>query len=121
MKRTLAVLAVVTVFALGGVGASSAGAATKADPITTQKVRIAAFTFFPNVFKVSPGATVTVWNYDWNAIGEPHTLTATDGSFDSGVVLGSPKKFTAPTGPGRYRFYCVIHPPMNGFLIVTNS
>ena len=118
MKRACAVLAIVSVLALGGFGSSSAVAAT-GGPITTQRVRILVFAFYPNVFKVSSGATVTVKNLDWSLFQEPHTFTALDGSFDSGPILATPVKVVAPDAPGNYQFHCLIHPFMNGLLVVT--
>ena len=46
-----------------------------------------------------PGATVTINNLD----GVEHTVTATDGSFDSGVVASaSAVAFVLPNAPGPY-------------------
>ena len=64
---------------------------------------------------VAPGAVVQVSNAD----AEAHTLTAEDGTFDTGSVDGGTVvSFTAPTVPGTYSFYCDIHPSMTGSLVV---
>lgn len=64
---------------------------------------------------VAPGQVVEVIDED----GEPHTLTATDGAFDTGSFDGnSPGMFTAPVEPGTYEFTCEIHPTMTGTLTV---
>ena len=64
---------------------------------------------------VAAGAVVQVSNAD----AEAHTLTAEDGSFDTGSVdEGSVVSFTAPAVPGTYSFYCDIHPSMTGQLVV---
>jgi plastocyanin len=64
---------------------------------------------------VPAGATVTISNLD----GVEHTVTATDGSFDSGVVASAAAMaFVAPTAPGTYSFVCAIHPSMSGRLTV---
>lgn len=64
---------------------------------------------------VSPGQVVDVVDED----GEPHTLTAKDGSFDTGSFdAAMPGRFTAPTKPGTYEFTCSIHPSMTGTLTV---
>ena len=61
------------------------------------------------------GAVVQVSNAD----AEAHTLTAEDGTFDTGSVdEGTVVAFTAPTVPGTYSFYCDIHPSMTGSLVV---
>jgi len=64
---------------------------------------------------VSPGQKVEVVDED----DEPHTLTATDGGFDTGSFDGTnPGSFTAPNEPGTYEFTCEIHPSMTGTLTV---
>jgi plastocyanin len=64
---------------------------------------------------VAPGAEVTFENAD----GAPHTMTADDGSFDSGTVAaGESGTVTAPSEPGEHAFHCEIHPQMTGTLTV---
>ena len=64
---------------------------------------------------VAAGAVVQVTNADAAA----HTLTATSGAFDTGVVdQGATVSFTAPAEPGTYEFICEIHPSMTGSLVV---
>ena len=64
---------------------------------------------------VAAGAVVHVGNAD----AEAHTLTAEDGTFDTGSVdEGTVVSFTAPTVPGTYPFRCDIHPTMTGSLVV---
>lgn len=64
---------------------------------------------------VAPGQVVPVLNAD----DEPHTVTADDGSFDTGAFDGGdPAGFTAPTQPGTYAFHCTVHPSMRGALTV---
>ena len=61
------------------------------------------------------GAVVQVTNADAAA----HTLTATSGAFDTGVVdQGATASFTVPAEPGTYEFICEIHPSMTGSLVV---
>jgi plastocyanin len=77
-------------------------------------VSIQQFAFSP--VTAAPGAVVTVQNLD--EVG--HTVSATDGSFDSGVVEpATAGSFVAPTTPGVYTFICAIHPSMTGQLTVT--
>jgi plastocyanin len=69
---------------------------------------------FPEL-TAAPGQTITVMDGD----DEPHTVTADDGSFDSGAFDGSaPGTVTAPSTPGIYPIYCTIHPAMRGTLTV---
>jgi plastocyanin len=50
---------------------------------------------------------------------EPHTVTADDGSFDSGSFdKAAPGTLLAPKTPGVYPVHCTIHPSMHGTLTV---
>ena len=87
--------------------------AAAAVPGAPPAITIAQFAF--SAVTVSPGETVTVTNLD----GVEHTMTATDGSFDSGVLAtGSAVSIVAPATPGTYSFLCAIHPSMTGQLTV---
>lgn len=78
--------------------------------------------FSPNTIKVVLGVNSTVvWTND---DGSPHTVTANDGTFDSGNLApassGSPGgtyTFTF-TKPGTYTYHCTYHPWMTGTVIV---
>jgi plastocyanin len=78
------------------------------------------FSFVPATLTISAGTTVTWTNND----PVNHTVTADNGSFDSGVVLpGDSFSFTFNT-PGNYLYYCSIHGGpggvgMSGMIIVT--
>jgi len=82
--------------------------------------------FEPPVVTVAAGATLLFANVG----GKPHTLTADDGSFDTGVVTpgaeggrfaGTNATFTIAT-PGRYNFHCEIHPTvMKGTITVVGE
>ncbi len=88
--------------------ASSGGVLPEGKPYT-----VSGYKFSP--LTVAPGQVVEVVDGD----GEPHTLRATDGSFDTGSFDAStPGTFTAPDKPGTYEFTCEIHPSMTGTLTV---
>jgi plastocyanin len=90
----------------GGGGAAPA-------PSAGTTVEISDFTF--SAPTAGPGAAVTVSHAD----GVPHTVSADDGSFESGTVGGGATgTFVAPSAPGTYQFHCEIHPQMNGTLTV---
>ncbi|HEV3354488.1 MAG TPA: cupredoxin domain-containing protein [Acidimicrobiales bacterium] len=82
--------------------------------------------FLPNNLTAEAGSTVLFANVG----GKPHTLTADDGSFDTGVVApgaeggrfaGTNATFTL-SKPGTYTFHCEIHPAvMKGTLTVTGT
>ncbi len=62
-----------------------------------------------------PGQTIEVVNVD----GAPHTVTADDGSFDTGNIDGGGRtQLTLPTTPGTYSFFCAVHPSMTGTLTI---
>lgn len=73
-----------------------------------QTVSIENFSF-GGATTVSPGEQITVSNVD----SAPHTMTANDGSFDTGILnSGSTATLTMPTTPGTYQFFCSLHPSM---------
>jgi len=64
---------------------------------------------------VPVGGTVT-----WTNLGaQAHTATASDGSFDSGLVApGASASVTFATA-GTFAYLCSVHPTMKGFLVVS--
>ncbi|HSL26081.1 MAG TPA: plastocyanin/azurin family copper-binding protein [Acidimicrobiia bacterium] len=70
--------------------------------------------FSVNVLRVKVGTTVT-WTNDDNQM---HTVTAVDGSFDSGFVeQGNSFSYTF-TEAGEFEYYCLPHPWMRAKVIV---
>jgi plastocyanin len=75
----------------------------------------------PPEITVSPGATV-MWDNKDNAL---HTATSgesptPDGKFDSGIVGANQqsKPITMPTEPGEYKYFCTLHPFLQGTVVV---
>lgn len=88
---------------------SPAPADTAAEPGPVE-VSIEAFTFTPTS-SLSGGQQVLVTNND----SVPHTLTADDGSFDTGLLQpGEQGLITVPNSPGEFTFFCEVHPAMTG-------
>jgi plastocyanin len=86
----------------------------EAESAPAASIGIAGFDFEQPV-TVKAGQLVQVPNSD----SAPHTLSATDGSFDTGNIDGGQTgSFTAPTVPGTYEFFCRLHPSMTGTLTV---
>jgi plastocyanin len=76
---------------------------------------IFAYTFLPDMIRVKAGATVT-W---YNSPSEPaHTVTAKDGSFDSGRMIAGNSFSFQFASPGTYDFECRLHPVMKGVVVV---
>ncbi len=84
------------------------------------------FRFDPNHLTVTTGTTLLVANVG----GKPHTLTADDGSFDTGVITPGAEggRFAGHsatvtlTKPGTFAFHCDIHPAlMKGTITVLGT
>lgn len=91
---------------MGG-GADTSGAqATQG--ATQQPVQIRDFTFTPGNLQVPVGATITWTNYD----SAPHSATADDGTWDTGVLNEGQHASVTFNTPGDYSYYCIVHPNM---------
>jgi plastocyanin len=73
--------------------------------------------FDPPDAAVEPGSTIT-WT---NNGARPHTVTADDGSFDSGVLNPGDSYTVAFDGQGTVTYFCAIHPEMRGSVTVGGS
>jgi plastocyanin len=80
-------------------------------------VRIANRAFAPASLAVRVGGTVTFANDDDRA----HTVTADDGSFDSGLLNAGARWARRFGAAGTYRYHCAIHPEMRGTVTVPGS
>jgi plastocyanin len=77
-------------------------------------IDIKGFAFNPQNATVKVGTQVTWTNKD----SAPHTVTASDRSFDSGT-LNQGQSFTFQfTTPGTFSYACTIHPSMQATIIV---
>jgi plastocyanin len=76
--------------------------------------------YSPNPASVSGGSTIT-----WNNIDDsPHTATADDGSFDTGIINGGSSGsalISVSTGTSTIPYHCNVHPEMRGTLQVISS
>ena len=100
----------------GGAGTATAASTSSAAGAPTAKATftIKGYTF--PAFTATPGLKITLVDAD----AEPHTVTADDGSFDSGSFDGTaPGTLIVPTKPGRYAVHCKVHPTMHAILTVT--
>src|SRR5215207_5593913 len=79
-------------------------------PADATTVVIANLAFDPSAVTVSTGTTVAWTNED----SVPHTVTSTDGAFDSGIFdPGGSFAFTF-NDPGSFAYVCQLHPQMQG-------
>jgi plastocyanin len=90
------------------------GSPAAAQP-ATHEVGMAGRGFAPATLEISVGDTVTWTNND----DTDHTVTASDGLFDSGQLAeGATFAFTFETA-GEFSYFCAIHPEMQGRVVVS--
>lgn len=80
-------------------------------------VSIVDFAFEPASVEVPAGSTVT-WT---NTGAAPHTVTADDGSFDSGQLAPGATFSQTFDSRGDFIYHCTIHPQMTGTISVTGG
>jgi plastocyanin len=96
-------------------GGNTPGGAVVTPTPAANTITIKNFAYEPLSLTVAPGTKITVINED----EAPHTVTARDHSFDSGIIHGGQRgEVTASTTPGTYPYICTPHPYMKGTLIV---
>jgi plastocyanin len=91
----------------GGPGGPGAAPAATVD--------IKGLAFNPADIKAQVGQPV-VWHFDDN--GTAHTVTADNGSFDSGKRASGDFQIAFPQ-PGTYSYHCSVHPKMKGTVAVS--
>lgn len=74
------------------------------------KVDISGMVFSPAVLTVEVGDTVTFTNQD----GMPHTGTAIDKSFDTGILNKGQSGTVKVSNAGNFSYICSVHPSMKG-------
>lgn len=89
---------------------------TAAAAPSARQIAIENFAFAPATVTVAAGTRIVWVNHD----EEPHTVNSIDGAaaFKS-PALDTGDKFTFVfTQPGRYKYFCSIHPHMVGTIVV---
>lgn len=80
-------------------------------------VEIIDFGYSPRSLTVAVGATVR-----WvNTGAAPHTVTANDGSFDSGFLNTGDRFAHRFSTPGTFQYFCSLHPQMTATVVVPSS
>jgi plastocyanin len=92
---------------------------SQVDPITARQdaaveISVVDFAFEPGTVSVPAGTTVT-WT---NTGSRPHTVTADDGSFDSGRLDPGEQFSQTFDQPGTFTYHCGFHPEMQGSIVV---
>jgi plastocyanin len=101
---------------LACLGASPAPTPT-ASPKPAAIVHINDFKYAPTPVTVKTGDTVEFINDD----SEAHTVTSDDKSFDSGGMDTGDTWTHVFTKPGKYSYFCALHPWMKAVVIVKPS
>ena len=83
-------------------------------PNSTTTVDIRDYAFNPAQLNVAPGTTVRFVNNDT----EPHTATADNGLFDTGVLQPGSSFDVFLDGSGTVTYHCELHPDMQGSIVV---
>ena len=91
-----------------------ASASEKTSVPLVKVILIENYSFSPAEIRIGKGTEV-IWK---NSDGVEHTVTAADGSFDSGT-LGPNAEFKKRFDkPGTYSYLCDMHPSMAGSIVV---
>ncbi len=83
-------------------------------PSGAKSVTISDFAFTPASITIAKGSSVT-----WTNNGpSTHTVTAGDGSFNSGNLPSGGKFSHTFSTTGTFAYHCAIHPQMTGSVVV---
>jgi plastocyanin len=100
--------------ALVASGAGTATSAPRASDPPSYTINIKDFMFAPRNLTIPVGSKVTWINKD----EEPHKVAEVNSSFTS-KPLDTDEGFTYEfTAPGKYEYFCTVHPRMTGTIIV---
>ena len=83
-------------------------------PDVFTSARIGRFAYMPPVIEVTAGASIVWFNED----PVPHTVTAADGSWNSGLIAPGATWRRTFERPGTYEYTCTPHPQMKGTIVV---
>jgi predicted lipoprotein with Yx(FWY)xxD motif/plastocyanin len=100
----------------GGLGQGGTATAAPTAGGSTSRAEIKSFAF-PATISVAAGQTVTWVNLD----SEAHTVTADDGSFDSGNLAKDATFQRTFSSAGTIKYHCAIHTSMTGTVTVGSS
>jgi plastocyanin len=102
---------------MAAVVALTASLSAASSVATPRGVSIVFRAYQPSITTVTVGETVT-WR---NTTLLPHTVTAIEGTFDSGKLNGGESFSVTFTKPGTFLYKCLIHPTMKGTVIVRSA
>ncbi len=110
-------LAAAGALALAGCGGGDTKKSTAKAPAAaaTKTVSIKNFMYAPVAAQSSAGGQIRFTNADSAA----HTVTADDGSFDSGTLQRGATKGITFAKAGTFAYHCAFHPYMKGKVVVS--
>jgi plastocyanin len=119
IKKAMWILGMAVVIAAGFIlmaGAQSSPVAGPGDkPTSAIEVKIDNFSFGPMTMTVAPGTTVTWTNND----DVPHTVVSDDKTTFRSKALDTGDKFSYTFNkPGKYSYFCSVHPKMTAEVVV---
>jgi plastocyanin len=91
--------------------------APSGEAVRSAKVRISDFAYDPDPVTIQVGGKVIWLNED----ATPHTATAEDGSFNTGVLEEGKLKSETFKEAGTFTYICTIHPGMKGVVEVVEK
>jgi glucose/arabinose dehydrogenase/plastocyanin len=98
-----------------------AGTVPAAHAAAPKRITTLAFQYLPPTLRVPTGGAMRYTNLDL----VPHNVRSTDGLFTSGSPIGPlqsrPVQGVGNLAPGRYKYFCEVHPFMTGTLVVGNG
>ena len=94
--------------------ATPAEESSASDTDTIMGVDINDHAFDPGQLNIAPGTRVMFINNNT----EPHTATADNGLFDTGVLEPGDSYWVSFEGAGTVRYHCELHPDMKGSIVV---
>lgn len=104
--------------ALMAPGLSATAVAQGTPPVSiTDGQQLSDYAFDPGEFTVAAGGTVS-WT---NNGSQPHTVTASDRSFDSGLIAPGDTFDYTFADPGTYSYVCTPHPWMKATIVVSDA
>jgi plastocyanin len=112
---TLSVIALLTFVPAAGAWQNQGVVAVPIQKVVSASIQD--FSFNPVNGAVAPGTTV-MWT---NEGSHAHTVTADDGSFDSGTLNPGDTFMVTFLGSGKASYHCRIHPFMKGSVTVGKS
>jgi plastocyanin len=114
---TLLVLAFAVPLALLASGVGTAKPAPRASEAASYTINIKDFMFTPRNLVVPVGSKVTWTNKD----EEPHKVAEVNSSFTSQPLDTDEAFMYEFKTPGKYEYFCTIHPRMTGTITVENK